>query len=301
MANSSRVWFITGTSSGLGRSLLETVLAAGERAVATLRQPDVLKELQTRYSTEQLLVVRLDVTQPSEVVAAFNAAEKHFGLVSVVVNNAGFGLLSEIEGTPEAEARQQFDVNFWGTVYVTREAIRFFREVNPKGYGGRFLNVSTVGGYNANQGLAFYNSAKFAVEGFTEAAVKEVLPEWNIQGCILEPGGFDTEWRGASMTVLPPHPAYADPTSPSSQVRTMLETVSFNGDVAKASKTIMEVASRPKMPLRLPLNTEALCLVKMKATFTLKQLEEWAPLSHSTNKDGVDRETVMEHIPMVNY
>jgi len=301
MANSSRVWFITGTSSGLGRNLLETVLAAGERAVATLRQPDVLKELQTKYSAEQLLVVRLDVTQPSEVVAAFSAAEKHFGLISVVVNNAGFGLVSEIEGTPDAEAHKQFDVNFWGAVYVTKEAIRFFREVNPKGYGGRFLNVSTVGGYSANQGLAFYSAAKFALEGFTESAIKEVLPEWNIQGCIIEPGGFDTEWRGGSMNILPSHPAYADPSSPSSQVRTMLETIPFNGDVSKASKTLMEVASRPKMPLRLPLNTEAYCLVKMKATLTLTQLEEWAPLSHSTNKDGVDPDTVMKILGVVNH
>ncbi|KAJ7621212.1 hypothetical protein FB45DRAFT_928659 [Roridomyces roridus] len=301
MASPSRVWFITGSSSGLGRNLLETVLAAGERAVATLRKPEVLKELQAKYPADQLLVTRLDVTKPDEVVAAFNAAKEHFGLVSVVVNNAGFGLLSEIEGTPEKDAREQFDVNFWGSVYVTKEAIRFFREDNPNGAGGRFINISTVGGYSANQCLAFYSAAKFAIEGFTESAIKEVLPEWNIQGCIIEPGGFDTEWRGGSMTILPSHPAYASPTSPSSQVRTMLETIPFNGDVSKASKTIMQVASLPKMPLRLPLNTEAYCLVKMKANMTLAQLEEFAELSHSTNKDGIEREKVMEILGMVNH
>ncbi|KAF8146532.1 hypothetical protein K438DRAFT_1910672 [Mycena galopus ATCC 62051] len=301
MATPSRVWFITGSSSGLGRNLLETVLAAGERAVATLRKPEVLKELQTRYSAEQLLVVRLDVTQPAEVVAAFAAAEKHFGLISVVVNNAGFGLLGEIEGTPDADAHAQFDVNFWGAVYVTKEAIRFFREVNPKGYGGRFLNISTIGGYSANQGLAFYSASKFALEGFTESAIKEVRPEWNIQGCIIEPGGFDTEWVRGSMTVLPPHPAYADPSAPSAQLRALLATLQNNGDTSKASKVLMELVSKPKMPLRLPLNTEAYCMIKMKAQATVTQVEEYAEMSHSTNKDGVDRETVMQYLGVVNH
>ncbi|KAF8164345.1 hypothetical protein K438DRAFT_1941894 [Mycena galopus ATCC 62051] len=301
MSTPTRVWFITGSSSGLGRNLLETVLAAGERAVATLRKPEALKELQDRYPPTQLLVVRLDVTQSAEVTAAFSAAEKHFGLVSVVVNNAGFGLLSEIEGTPDSDARGQFEVNFWGMVYVTKEAIRFFREVNPTGYGGRFLNMSTVGGYSANQGLGFYSASKFALEGFTEAAIKEVLPEWNIQGCIIEPGGFDTEWRGGSMMILPLHPAYLNDAAPSARMRAHLAAQKFNGDINKASKTLMEVASLPKMPLRLPLNTEAYCLVKMKAERTLAQLEEFAPLSHGTNKDGVDRAKVMESLGVVNH
>ncbi|KAJ7791927.1 NAD(P)-binding protein [Mycena leptocephala] len=293
MSTPTRVWFITGSSSGLGRNLLETVLAAGERAVATLRKPETLKELQDLYPPTQLLVVRLDVTQSVEVTAAFSAAEKHFGLISVVVNNAGFGLLSEIEGTPDSDARGQFEVNFWGMVYGDPVLPRG----QSTGYGGRFLNMSTVGGYSGNQGLAFYSASKFALEGFTEAAIKEVLPDW------LHHRARRLRHRMARRLDDDPPPAPRIPQRrrPSARMRAHLAAQKFNGDISKASKTLMEVASLPKMPLRLPLNTEAYCLVKMKAERTLAQLEEFAPLSHGTNKDGVDRAKVMDSLGVVNH
>jgi NAD(P)-dependent dehydrogenase (short-subunit alcohol dehydrogenase family) len=112
---------VTGTSSGLGFNLVEAVLAAGERVIATLRKPEVLASLSAQHSTDKLLVLELDVVQDSHVLSVFQKAKTHFGRVDVVVNNAGYGLFGEIEGTTDEQARHQMEVNFWGPVRICRE------------------------------------------------------------------------------------------------------------------------------------------------------------------------------------
>lgn len=141
MTESSRVWFseypaascpslveiltsvfpVTGTSKGLGRALLEEVLSRGERAVATLRRPEVLAALVEQWPSSQLLVLQLDVSEREAIAQAFRAAEAHFGRIDVVVNNAGYAVEGEIEATPEEVARAQMEVGFWGPVYVMIE------------------------------------------------------------------------------------------------------------------------------------------------------------------------------------
>ncbi|KAJ7039470.1 hypothetical protein C8F04DRAFT_1179001, partial [Mycena alexandri] len=139
--------------SGLGLALVNAMVAAGERVVATLRVPKQMKDLESKYSRDQLLVQRLD---PCGLT-----------LVDVVVNSAGYGILAEIEATPDSAARHNFEVQFWGPVSITREvnlvrkAIKFMRDVDPKGHGGLIINVSSAGGYLANPAIAFYNASKF--------------------------------------------------------------------------------------------------------------------------------------------
>ncbi|TFY76994.1 hypothetical protein EWM64_g7019 [Hericium alpestre] len=279
--SNSQVWFITGASSGLGKSLLEALLAEGSRAVATVRKPDALSDLQAKYKPEQLLVVTLDVMNPSQIEEAFRRTKEHFQRLDVVVNNAGYGLMGEIEMTPEDLARQQIEVLFWGPVH----AIPFFREVNPKGHGGRILNISSAGGYSANATLAFYSAGKFALEGFTQAFTREMPPEWNIKGIIIEPGGFQTGWRDANLVHAPAHPAYG-PDSPGAKFRNMAFTTSYIGDIHKAAQAMIRIAREPDPPLRLQLGTDSFGIVAHRANATLKEQERWAELSHSTNLDG---------------
>ncbi|KAI0918920.1 hypothetical protein AcW1_003562 [Taiwanofungus camphoratus] len=117
----SRVWFITGCSQGLGKALLEEVLASNKRAVATLRKPETLAAFSKKYSTSQLLVIPLDVADHAQIIQAFEATKSHFGRLDVVVNNAGYGIQGEIENTSEDEARKMMEVLFWGPVHVTQE------------------------------------------------------------------------------------------------------------------------------------------------------------------------------------
>lgn len=132
MATQSRVWLITGSSSGLGKAIIETLLAdTNDRAIATCRNPTVLSYLTSQYGTNRLVVQKLDVTKPEEVQQAFAAGLKAFGTIDVVVNNAGYALIGEIEGIPEEDARQQFEVQFWGPVRVSKEVCIFLMVGNP--------------------------------------------------------------------------------------------------------------------------------------------------------------------------
>ncbi|KZT74104.1 NAD(P)-binding protein [Daedalea quercina L-15889] len=296
---SSRIWFITGTSKGLGRALVEEVLSRGERAVATVRQPKVLASLAERYPPEQLLVVRLDVSSHSEIKGAFRATEEHFGRLDVVVNNAGYAVEGEIEAVPEDVARGQMEVGFWAPVNVVKEAIRFFRDVNPPGQGGRVLNISSVCGYSSNPTLSYYCAAKFALEAFTESFIKEMLPEWNIKGVIVEPGGFRTDWNAGSLVRFPAPPQYDMPYSPTVQFRRMTAQT-YIGDPAKAAKALVQVAGMDEPPLRIQLGTECLLVVRNKAMKTIADGEKYAELAHSTNVDGIDKDVVLEMFKEVN-
>ncbi|KAG7448697.1 NAD(P)-binding protein [Guyanagaster necrorhizus] len=298
MPNTSRVWFITGTSSGLGKATVEAILAAGERVVATARKPEVLDYLKDKFPSTQLLVLPLDVTNETQIKLAFETAIKQFGRLDIVVNNAGYAVFGEIEAIPEEDARRQFEVQFWGPVHVIKEAstdlalaVKIFREVNPRGEGGRVFNVSSVGGYMANPTLAYYSSGKFALEAFTESFLKEMDPKWNIKGTIIEPGGFDSEWKGTSAGHIPPHPAYTEDTNPCHMFHKIHESNGpVLGSAARMGQTLYKLADEPTLPLRIQFGSEALFLVKTQAQKTISEAEKWGHVSRSTDKEDMDGE-----------
>lgn len=286
-----QVWFVTGTSSGMGNALLRELLAAGHSVIATSRNPEKLQaQLAQEYDAETLkraLFVKLDVSKQDEVKAAFGAGVEKFGEINVVINNAGYAIVGEIEACPIEEGRTLYEVLFWGPVYISKEAIRVFREVNSPGKGGLIINMSTSGGYSAQPTLSFYNSAKFALEGFTESLRKEMSPEWNIRATIVEPGGFNTEWRGGNMVIFPQHPAYTE-TSPVGQYRSMLGSTPFIGDAKKAGKILMSLGDKPDLPLRIQLGSDAFTIVRHTAQTTIADSEKWEDFSQSTNIDGIN-------------
>ncbi|PPR01295.1 hypothetical protein CVT24_006370, partial [Panaeolus cyanescens] len=280
----SKKHLVTGTSGGLGKALAEAVLEAGECVVATARRVSVLDDLKARYPSSQLLVVALDVSVNEQIDRAFEAMVSHFGRVDVVVNNAGYAVFGEVEGIEEEAARKEFDVQFWGPVYISKLTAKTVREVNKKGQGAIIFNVSSAGGYNANPGLAFYASSKFALEGFTEAFSKEMLPEWNIKCCILEPGGFETEWKN-SFVGFPQHPAYVG--NPAN-FRNLRSGITMLGDPAKGAKAIVKLSHEPKLPMRMPLGSDSLAIVKTKAELVMKSAETFSGISRMSDKDGMD-------------
>ncbi|KAI0785515.1 hypothetical protein C8Q75DRAFT_722698 [Abortiporus biennis] len=296
----SRVWFITGTSQGIGRALLEELLISGDRVVATLRNPTTLSSLSSQYPSTQLLILPLDVTNPSQITSAFEATKNHFGRIDVLVNNAGYGLQGEIETTPDEEARKVMEVLFWGPVNICKQAIPFMRDINPPGTGGLILNVSTVGGYSANPGLAFYSAGKFALEGFTESLTKEMHPKWNIKAHILELGGFRTEWSGSSMKILPTLLSiYASEDSPTEKMRRIRSEkyIGDPGNAAKAFRTIAEIHFQ--LPLRIQLGTDSSLIVGFKAKQTMEDARNWEDFAATTNADDVDKEKLVERLKVV--
>ena len=159
MTDKQILHIVTGASSGFGRAVTEHVLRKGDIAVATLRKPEILSDLQGIYPASRLLVLKLDVTKVDEIAAAFAQTKEKFGRVDVVFNNAGYSVLAEVEGTPDDVARAMFEVNFWGATNVSREAVRFFREVN-KPAGGRLIISSSIAGVVPAPLMGYYTAAK---------------------------------------------------------------------------------------------------------------------------------------------
>ncbi|KIJ60231.1 hypothetical protein HYDPIDRAFT_32486 [Hydnomerulius pinastri MD-312] len=275
MSAGSKVWFVTGSSSGFGLAIVELALQKGDNVVATLRKPEVLSELASKYP-ETLLLVRLDVTSPSEVTAAFSAGREKFGRIDFVVNNAGFGVVSEVEGTTERTARDVFEVNFWGASHVSREAVRFFREENQP-MGGRLLQVSSLSGINSSPGCVYYCASKFALEALSEGLAAEVHPSWNIKVTILEPGPFRTKCPTVNAITDPIHPAYTDPALPTMQWRNLFGNSDpvFNGDPDKFAEAVYNVAYLEDPPLRLPVHKASLAVLRARGQQLLDVADKW--------------------------
>ncbi|KAJ5594255.1 NAD(P)-binding protein [Penicillium hispanicum] len=276
--DSQMVWFVTGCSSGLGKSFAKTVYNAGHRIVATAR---TIASLSYLPDSPTVLKVKLDVTSHDEMTQAISAALEQFHQVNVFINNAGYGLMGDMEAIPDADARRQLETNFWGPVNLTREALRVFREANPVGQGGTIIQVSSMGGWLTAPGHAFYHASKFALEGFTESVAKEVDAAWNIKFLIVAPGGVRTNFAGSSLQLAPRSPAYDTPGSPFSQLLgyiTNPESQSTWSDPDICARVLFDcVAGQRERPLptRLLMGAETIPLIQGDMEKTLAEIDHW--------------------------
>jgi len=276
---SPRVWLITGTSTGLGLATAEAALVQGDVVIATLRKPEALASLIERYPASQLHVVKVDTTKREDIEAAFTYAKAKLGQVDVVFNNAAVAFVSELETTPEADSRSLFDVNFWGAIYVTQEAVKFFREVNAPGTGGFLLQCSSIAGIVSFPGFSICGAFKHALEAVTEALVGELDPKWNIKVTLLEFGKFLTPgYESLNTGRKPVHPAYLD-ASGKPRVVADFPVTDDMGDPAKAGAMLWKFTKETNPPLRLAVGKDAVAGVRAKATELLKGVEENASWS----------------------
>ncbi|KAI0794410.1 NAD(P)-binding protein [Fomes fomentarius] len=282
----SRVWLVTGASSGFGLEATLYALERGDRVVATLRNPPVLADLTSKYSSAQLVLAKVDVTNHEDIKAAFAKAKEAFGRVDVVFNNAGHALAGEAETTPEDLARKVFEVDFWGAVRVSQEAVRFFREEN-KPQGGHLIQNSAAAGITAFPTLGFYVAAKHALEGFTGTLHQELNPAWNIKITSVEPGAFDTNVVSVSQ-LAPQHPAYAEEGSITAIVRKALiqSAQSWQGakDTRKGVQKIYDLTLLPSPPLHLPLGQDAVTGIRRHIEALTKDVEDYAHWSQGLDK-----------------
>jgi NAD(P)-dependent dehydrogenase (short-subunit alcohol dehydrogenase family) len=180
----AQVWLVTGSSRGLGHAIVEAGLAAGNKVLATARDIKSLADLSERYGV-QVKLFAMDVTDEAAAANAVMAAVDVFGSLDVVINNAGYGNLSSVEDTPLSEFRAQIETNLFGTIIVTKAALRYFREKKA----GQFIQFSSVGGRIGPPGRGPYSAAKWGVEGFSEVLSREVAP-LGIKVTIVEPVAF---------------------------------------------------------------------------------------------------------------
>jgi NAD(P)-dependent dehydrogenase (short-subunit alcohol dehydrogenase family) len=275
----SQVFFLTGSSRGLGRQIAEAALAAGHQLVATARRPESLADLAGRYG-RRILPVALDVTDPGAAAAAVAAGTEAFGRLDVVVNNAGYADLAAVEDMTLADFRAQVDVNLFGVVNVTKAALPVLR---ARG-GGRIIQVSSIGGRLATAGLAAYQAAKWAVGGFSEVLAREVGP-LGIKVTVLEPGGMQTDWAGSSMRVPPVSEPYQPTVGVMARIHRENVSAAALGDPAKVAQVVLAVAAMDQPPLRLILGSEAYAYAMAAARERAESDAAWHDLTVSTDRD----------------
>ncbi|PQV45132.1 SDR family NAD(P)-dependent oxidoreductase [Paraburkholderia sp. BL21I4N1] len=273
----SKVWLVTGSARGLGREIVEAALQAGERVVATARDPGRLQDLVARYG-EQVRAIALDVTDPAAAHDAVQSAVDAFGRLDVVVNNAGFGHLVPFEQTSEDDFRAQIDTNFHGVVNVTRAALPVLRQQRA----GHIIQISSVGGRVGIAGLSAYQAAKWAVGGFTEVLSQELAP-FGVHVTALEPGGMKTEWgneaSGATPALLPDY----EP-SVGAVVAMLKQYIGREAsDPAKVAQVVLKLAYHDALPAHLLLGSDALHYCGEGDKARAANAEAWRAVSLSTD------------------
>jgi len=269
----NRVWFITGASTGFGRLLAEELLRRGERVVATARKQETVADLEAQHA-EQVLALALDVTKPEQIAAGVEAAIARFGRIDVLVNNAGYGVSGAVEEVAEDEFLPMFETNIFGLIRMTKAVVPHLR----KQRSGHILNLSSIGGLIATPGVTYYNTSKFAVEGFTEGLAGEMEP-LGVSVTAIEPGPFRTEFLGRSKIVASHQ--IADYAESAGKSREYFETQSGKqlGDPQKAIEAMIAVVDAPNPPRNLLLGRSAYERFRGRLAAWDKSLTEWEPTS----------------------
>ena len=275
----SKVWFITGSSRGLGRSLTTAVLANGNQVAATARDPGQLKDLAEHYP-DNILPLRLDVTDKTQIISAIENTIKKFGRIDVLVNNAGFGILGATEAYNDAQVRSQLETNLYAPIAITRLVLPYMRQQRS----GRILQISSIGGRIGNPALTIYQAAKFGLSGFSEALAKEVKP-LGILVTSIEPGGFRTE-AFTSMAAAPGVEGYEKTVGARIE---LFKDSNFipTGDPDKAAKVMIDLVDHPEPPVHLVLGSDAIDRLKQADVARNGEMEKWLPVSTSTDGDDM--------------
>ncbi|HDR9757016.1 TPA: oxidoreductase [Burkholderia cepacia] len=273
---SANLMLITGVSSGFGRALAQEALAAGHTVVGTVRSAQAAQAFEALSARAFARV--LDVTDFERIDGVVAEIEANVGPVDVLVNNAGYGHEGIMEEAPLAEMRRQFDVNVFGAVAMMKAVVPFMRERRR----GRILNITSMGGHTTMPGIAYYCGSKFALEGISEAAGKELEP-FGIAVTAVAPGSFRTDWAGRSMMRTPrsiaDYDAIFDPIRQAREERSGKQP----GDPVKAARAILAVVAAQHPPAHLLLGSDALRLVRGKLAALDEEIRAWEAVTVSTD------------------
>jgi NAD(P)-dependent dehydrogenase (short-subunit alcohol dehydrogenase family) len=268
-STASRVWFITGSSTGFGHLLAKELLRRGERVIATARNVSQLEDLTGQYP-DRVRAFTLDVTKPEQIESVARQAIAAFGHVDVVVNNAGYGVTGAIEEVSEKEFDPMFQTNIYGLIRTTKAFLPHLRERRS----GHIFNLSSIAGLVGSPGWGLYATTKFAVEGFSEALAGELKP-LGVHVTIVEPGPFRTDFLGRSGKLAAKElPEYTE-TAGKAREYFKSQSGKQQGDPQKAVEAIIAVADSPQPPVHLLLGKNALQRLREKLAIRQKEIADW--------------------------
>ncbi|AEX53386.1 SDR family oxidoreductase [Rahnella aquatilis] len=275
----AKTWFITGTSTGLGRLLTEQLLERGDRVIATLRKPGALDDLQAIYG-DQLHRITLDVTDTPAIRAAVAGAFAKMGRIDVVVSNAGYGLFGAGEEISDGQIDRQIATNLVGSIQLIRAVLPHLRAQG----GGRIVQVSSEGGQIAYPNFSLYHATKWGIEGFVESVAQEVAP-FGIDFLIVEPGPTSTEF-GAGLDHAILLPCYEK--TPAGDVRRAIASGDFaiKGDAVNTVRAMITATDEVNPPLRLALGSTAYASISQALTERMRVLEAQKDVTFSADKNA---------------
>jgi NAD(P)-dependent dehydrogenase (short-subunit alcohol dehydrogenase family) len=266
-----KVWFVTGASRGFGREWTIAALERGDSVAATARDASTLDDLVAKYG-ERILPLTLDVDDREAALAAVAKAHEHFGRLDVVVNNAGYGQFGMLEELSEQEVRAQIETNVFGALWVTQAALPVLRAQGS----GHILQVSSIAGISAFPNIGIYNASKWALEGFSQALAQEVA-DFGIHVTLIEPGGFDTDWGGASAKHATPNPAYDEFREKAAAQRR--RRTAGSGDPAASAAAVLKLVDAENPPLRAFFGEAPLGIAEADYESRLASWREWQQLA----------------------
>ncbi len=280
----SRVWFITGCSSGFGRALAETVLERGESVVLTARNLQQVEDLAVSFPG-RTLAVQLDVTKPEEVRKAVKQAIANFGRIDVLVNNAGCEVAGVIEEVSDEAVRREFETNFFGVLEMLRAVLPHMRQQRS----GHILNISSIACFCADAGGGIYSSSKFAIEGLSGSLFNEVAP-FGIKVTIVEPGWFRTDFFRRSYVLTDTQIEDYKPLI--NEIRQKVLPIQqmkaeAPGDPKKAALAMIQVVDSDNPPMRLALGADTVEAINYALEFIKAELDAWKEVSVNTAFDEV--------------
>ena len=273
----SRVWLITGCSTGFGRELAKAVLERGDRAVVTARRSETVRDL-VEGRRGQAIACRLDVTNQESMRYSVVMAGETFGRIDVLVNNAGIGYFGAVEESDGDEVRRMFEINFWGLTEMTRTVLPTMRSQRS----GHIVNIASIGGIKGFPALAYYNASKFAVAGFSEALALETAP-LGIRVTIVAPSGFRTDWAGRSANEARTQIADYAETAGRNMATLRQNSGRQPGDPARAAAAIIQAVESDQPPLYLLLGRGALRGARQKVDSLTRDFDAWAQVTEGAD------------------
>jgi NAD(P)-dependent dehydrogenase (short-subunit alcohol dehydrogenase family) len=275
--STQKVWFVTGASKGLGLSLVKQLLNKGYKVAATSRS---IADLTSAVGeSEGFLPLSVNIKAEDSVAEAVTQTISRFGKIDVVVNNAGYGLTGSLEELTDAESRDNFDVNVFGSLNVIRQVMPHLREQGS----GHIFNIASIGGFTGNfPGFGIYCATKFAVHGFTESLAAEVK-SFGVKATVVSPGYFRTNFLAPDSLAVPKNEiqAYKEVREVQSAHQNDING-NQAGDPEKAVEVIIYVAESAEAPLHLFLGEDAYNLADQKIEAVKSDLESWREAATST-------------------
>ena len=272
-----RTWFITGCSTGFGKSLAYAVKKAGEQVVVTARRKESLEEFE---GYENVLTLTLDVTSEDQIVDAVEKTVHHFGKIDILVNNAGYGFRGAVEEADHEEVEKIFSTNFFGPLKLIQTVLPYMRTDRS----GTIINFSSIAAFRTAEGSAYYGATKAALESLSVGLSKEVGP-LGIRVMIVEPGPFRTDFAGRSLAIAKKNISDYAETAGKRKERDDPHTEWRLGDPDKAADLLIQITKEEHLPLRLLLGSDAVNLARNYYSEVLNEVEQYSKYSESTDED----------------